>query len=509
LSPDGERIVFAGIGPKEQQLWVRPIDSLEARPLAATNGAILPFWSPDGSSIGFFAGGKLKRVPAAGGPPQVICDNAVPFGAAWAPDGTILYTPSALGPLARVNASGGASKAVTKLDPTEEAHRWPVFLPDGDHFLFLGDAATTENHHVKIGSLKSGVTRDLAQAVSDVRYAPPFVLFVRGGSLLAQRLDAGKLALTGEPRVIAEHMIDDFDNHHHDISTSANGRLVYRAASSEGRLVWVDRHGVVQQEVLPPRRGGLFRLSPSQRFIAFEQLDADGRGDDIWLYDITRGVTSRLTADPASDVEPEWSPDGKSIAFMSMRSGIGDLYIADVNNSAEARLALKSKNGVGPYSWSPDGAWLLLRHDNLTDFDIDLYSLRTGESKPYIATRFLEGEATFSPDGKSVAFFSDASGRPEVYVESFPSHTGRKQVSINGGRLPQWRHDGKELFFVGLDGMMMALDMTSDSATPKELFPFMLAPFQASPDGQRFLIPQLVDDVSKIPLTFVSGALNQ
>ena len=198
---------------------------------------------------------------------------------------------------------------------------------------------------------------------------------MRGGSLLAQRLDLGALALAGEPRVLAEQVITDFSNHHHDFTVSAGGRLVYRSASPDTQLVWVDRSGQAQQTLLGPRRFGVFHLSPSARTVVFEQYDADGRGDDVWLLDVARGVTTRFTNDPASDVAPVWSPDGASIAFMSMRTGLGDLYVADAGG-ANARLLTKD---VAPWSWSPDGAWILLGQDTATDSDLLLYSTRTGE----------------------------------------------------------------------------------------------------------------------------------
>jgi Tol biopolymer transport system component/predicted Ser/Thr protein kinase len=508
LSPDGDRIVFIGAGEKESRLWVRSVDSADAKPLPGTDGAEMPFWSPDGANIGFFAGGKVKRVPAAGGPPQIICDAAAPWGAAWAPDDTIILNRLAIGPLERVPASGGTPKPLTKMLPADEGHRWPVILPDGDHFLFLADASLAENHRLRIGSLKSGEAHDLTQVVSSIGYVAPYALFVRGGSLIAQRLDLSKPALVGEPRVITEHVAQNWDNHHYDFSASANGRLLYRSANPDASLVWVDRAGIRQQVALSPRRIGVFNIAPNHRTVAFEQLDADGRGDDIWLLDGARGVATRFTSNSASEIGPVWSPDGKSLAYGSLQSGLGDAYVADVTNPATAKLLAKAPGGTTPTSWSPDGQWVLLWTTSADDASIELVSTRTGERKPYINTPFLEYDGRFSPDGKWVTYVSAESGQAEVYIEEFPTHAQRRQLSTAGGDYPRWRGDSQELYYMQPGGALMAVDLTAESAAPKALFTTAARAYDLAPDGQRFLLAEPVDDVRATPHTFVSGFFN-
>src|SRR5205823_11450344 len=243
------------------------------------------------------------------GPPQTICAvNGVVAGGAWNRDGVIVFG-SGENPLFRVDAGGGTPRPVTRLGSTEEAHRWPSFLPDGDHFIFLGDAAQTENHHVKIGSLRDGSSRNLFQAVTNAQYVDPgHLLFVRGGVLFAQHFDVKALALTGEPRAIAENVLQDGDNHLREFSAASNGRLLYRAGREERQLTIVDRGGKSVETVGEPRRLGFyFRFSPDQQRVAFVSQDADGRPEDIWMIDRGRGITRRLTFDPASELSPVWS----------------------------------------------------------------------------------------------------------------------------------------------------------------------------------------------------------
>ncbi|HEY8847820.1 MAG TPA: protein kinase, partial [Thermoanaerobaculia bacterium] len=265
LSPDGNSIAFVAHGKSGLSLWIRPIDRNEPRMLPGTQGGRRPFWSPDGRSLGFFGDGKVKRIAVAGGPPQVICDVGGPFGGgAWNRHDVIVFSGADTGPLYRVDAHGGKPQPVTKLGAREEAHRWPQFLPDDEHFIFLGDAARTEDHHIKVGSLGDGSSRDLMQAVTNAIYAEPDqLLFVRDGSLLAQPFNARSLTLDGEPRVVAEHLVEN-GLHHYEFSASANGRLTYRSASPDAQLAWVDRTGKVIETVGEPRRFGTFCISPDQ-----------------------------------------------------------------------------------------------------------------------------------------------------------------------------------------------------------------------------------------------------
>ncbi len=512
MSPDGSAIVFRSFNPKSRSLWVRTLDRMEPRALPDTQGALEPFWSPDGKSIGFFAQGKLKRIAASGGPSQTICDAPMAWGGAWNRNDVILFNSLGVGPLFRVDAHGGTPRRVTTLGPKEEAHRWPVFLPDGDHFVFQGDAWRTEDHHLKVGSLRDGSSHDLIQAVTNAIFVSPGqLLFVRGGALMAQPFDVKTLALTEEARVVAEQVVENDGNHHYEFSASQNGRLIYRSGSPDSQLKWLDRAGRLLAVASEARRIGLtFEIAPDQQRVIVDQNDADGRSDDLWLVDTARGVTTRFTFDPAADYGGLWSSDGSKVAFSSMRGGLGGIYIADAANPSNVRRInppLPTAGDMALGSWSRDGLWLLAEVYLKADTDLWMFPAAGGEGKPYLATPFAESEPALSPDNALIAYVSNESGREEIYVEQFPSHAGRRQVSSAGGNRPRWRGDGKELFFIARGGALMSLDMTSASGLPKVLFQLPGTTYDVTRDGQRILADTPVDDNGGSPLTFVSNWL--
>ena len=504
LSPDGRRVVFVGYTEKRPSLWIRSLDVTTATPLAGTEGARSAFWSPDGKQIGFFAGGKLKRISSDGGPVQIVCDAADPSGGAWTADGTIILSRQTTSAMDRVDATGGTAKPLTKLGPNEEAHRWPFLLPDGEHFLFLADAWRTEDHHLKIGSLKTDAVRELMQAVTNVQYvAPGYLLFVRGGSLMAQPFDWKRLSLGGEAQAIAPQLAVNGPNHHFEFSAADNGRLTFRSASPKSRLTWVDRNGKPQQTVSEPHSFADLAIAPDGKRILFTELDDDGRADDIWLLDLARGSARRITTDPAGDFSPAWSPDGRSMAFASMRSGIGDGFVIDdLDHPANVRTILKATGGCNPTDWTSGGD-ILFDYLHGSDVDVWTFSIKSGQAKPYLATPFVESSAVVSPDGAWMAYQSNESGRAEVFLERYPSHEGRRQISTAGGFTPTWRKDGRELFFVAPGPTVMSAQLTDD-ALPKPLFNLPGNLYRPSADGQRFLIDAPLEDVTKMPVTFVT-----
>ena len=504
LSPDGTAVAFVTWGGSGHSLWLRELAQREARPLPETAGAMYPFWSPDGQSIGFFADGKVKRIAVAGGPPQVICAAASGLGGAWSGDGVILFGDGE-NPLYRVDARGGTPKTVTKLTPGEEGHRWPSFLPDGDHFIYLGDAPRTENHHIKVGSLRDGSSRDLFQGVTNAQFvAPGTIFFVRAGALLAQRFDVKALALAGEPRVLAENVAPSGENHVREFSAASNGRLIYRVARPEAQLTWVDRTGKAIETIGEPRRfGPIFRLSPDQQSLVFATLDLDSRGDDIWMIDRGRPVTSRLTFDPATENSPVWSPDGTKLVFLSMRTGLGDAYLTDVASPANVR---RLADNLQPTSWVGD---LVVGSIGVgSQYDLGVYSFKTGKMEPYVTSPFIEQSPALSPDGRRIAYESNESGRFEVYVEEFPSHARRRQISSGGGADPHWRADGRELYYIARDRSLTAADMTNDKSTPKPLFQIPGDSYEAAADG-RFLVDRPLEDITKQPMTVVTNWLSR
>jgi Tol biopolymer transport system component len=510
VSPDGRLVAFiARSAGGKSSIWLRPLSSAAAAPLAGTDGAIALFWSPNSASIGFFVDGKLKRVEAAGGPPQVLADAEAPFGGAWNRDGVILFGAEQYGPLHRVGATGGTPVLATKLAKHEDSHNWPCFLPDGRHYVFLADASSTPDHSIRMGSLDSFESVKLIpNAVTNVGFAPPdWLLFVRSGTLVAQRLDVKGAKLSGDPIPIGEQIAPSDPQHGFDFSASATGTVVYRSQSYASQLVWFDRAGKRLATVGEPTRYGRFDLSPDERQVAFERLDADLRHENLWLIDVARGSTSRLTSTTSSDYTPRWSPDGKRILYGSARSGFADVYEIAAGGGGSDKLLFHNGLDMNVESWSSDGRFALISViTTATRDDLWLFPLGGGKPTPLATTRFSEVSASFSPDGRWFAYSSDESGRYEVYIQSLTDPGIRARVSTSGGDLPRWRSDGKELFFVG-GGMLQAAAIRTDpkleAEPPKDLFPLRrVGDFTVSRDG-RVLATVPADDTPSSSATVV------
>jgi len=511
ISPDGRLIAFiARTATGKRSVWIRPLGSLQATALAGTEDALQVFWSPDSRSIGFFADGRLKRIEASGGPPQVLAEAPNPEGGTWSKDGVIVFCANQYQPLFRVPAVGGATTPVTKLAAGEDSHIWPSFLPDGRHFVFLGDASITPNHSIRLGSVDSVESEKLlAGAVTSLATAPPdWIFFVRAGALVAQRLDVSAKRLVGDAVPLGEQIASNDAQHGFEFSVSATGALLYRSANPDAQLVWFDRAGKRRSTVGEPARYGRLELSPDEKQVVFERLDADGRHANLWLIDLARGSTSRLTSTVSSDYAPVWSHDGSRLLFGSARAGMGDLFEIGAGGSGEKPI-FHDDHDKNPMDWSPDGRLaLFLSVSSATREDIWIIDLaKGGKAAPLVATRFSETDARFSPDGKWFAYCSDESGRPEIYVQSLTDAANRHQVSVAGGVRPRWRGDGKELFF-GLAGALQSVEIRTDhgfeASQPKELFKGPPAvDYAASNDGQRFLAAVLVDENPFQPPTVV------
>ncbi|MEO8190046.1 MAG: protein kinase [Acidobacteriota bacterium] len=530
LSADGRRLAFlAPNAERRNLLWVRPLNGMAAQPLAGTDGASYPFWSPDGRFLGFFAGGKLKKIDASGGPPQVLCDTQEGRGGTWNREGVILFSPSSRDALLRISSSGGAPAPATELDVSsrEFSHRFPFFLPDGRHFLYLSQAVGIGpggGREVRIGSLDSKERRPLLRVNSNVVFAPSapgaasgHVLFSRERTLFAQPFDAKRLRLSGEAFPVGEQ-VQYFGNLALGVfAASDNGILVYQpgGARSLSQLVWLDRSGK-QLEVLGPPADYLRpRISRDGRRVAMDIRDPTGQAD-IWIYDLSRRVSTRFTSEPADNVFPVWSPDGSRIVFESNRKGSDDLYqkVSSGTGNDEELLVQEGRLLV-PTDWSSDGRFVV---HNLIDsrtkrgWDLGIYSVAEKKSSVFLSTPSSEANGRFSPDVRWLAYTSDESGRYEVYVRPFPGPGGKWQISTAGGGQPVWNPNGKEIFYASADNKMMAVDVKTDSGfeagTARALFELTLKSgtgwkYDVSPDGQRFLANTVMGEVKANPITLV------
>ncbi|HEY4579490.1 MAG TPA: hypothetical protein VIG89_00525, partial [Candidatus Acidoferrales bacterium] len=481
-----------------------------------------PFWSADSRFLAFFAEGRLKKIAVAGGPAQTLVENTgVGVSGTWSGDGVVLFTrsPGASGTIYRVSAAGGEATPVTTLDASrqENAHFWPHFLPDGNHFLYYARSSKLENNAIFVGSLDSQERKLLLNASSNPVYAPPgYLLFNRQGTLMAQSFDAGRLALTGEAVPVAEGVQFNTLNGRAAFAASQNGVLAYRGGggATSRTLVWVSRNGTEQPVAAPVRSYVNPRLSPDGRRVA---VTLEAQEDQIWLYDLARETLTRLTFEGTSNDVPVWTPDGKRITFYSTKEGPQNLFWQMADGTGGLERLTTSDGSEQPRSWSPDGRMLAFtRSGPTTQRDIWVLQLDDRKAQPFLRTRFIEGAAQFSPDGRWLAYLSDESGRPEIYVQPYPGPGGKWQISTEGGTEPVWNRNGRELFYRS-GNRMMAVEVSTQPAfsagKSRMLFErrYLQPPFpqtnpgyDVSPDGQRFL---MVKQGEQAP-TLISVVLN-
>lgn len=521
LSPDGSRLAFVAIGQdRRRMMFVRPLNSINAQPLAGTGDASYPFWSPDGQFIAFFATGKLKKISAGGGPVQVLCDAPSGRGGSWNQEGTILFEPTIRSPLFRVPAGGGTPVQVTTLGQKEGRHRWPAFLPDGRHFLFVNG-----ERDIYAGSLDSKEIRKVIEDGSNAVFVPPDrLLFSRGTALMMQRFDLRNLQTEGDPVALPLAPVANWAAKRLSIfSASRNGMLAFLpAVSATSRIVWYDRNGHEAGSVGDPGIYADAVLSYDGKRIAAVR---GGVGDnDVWLVDVADGHWSRTTFSPGSYGNLTWTRDASALAFMYVTNGIGQVFVKTLHRDDAPAALTHSANYNAPSSFSPDGRYLLFERQMPTT-SWDIYAMTVGGNaaeQPLVSTPYVEGRPRFSPDGKWFAYESDESGRPEIYVRRFPPTGDEWQVSSDGGAYPLWSVDGRELYYIASQNLMVVPiggGERLNPGTPRVLFhvPTQLVNPSlfstgvlgsiiggVTPDGSRFLFRS----TSEERLTSINVVLN-
>jgi serine/threonine protein kinase len=526
ISPDGKSIVFAAVDPLgKRQLWIRRLDSLRPEPLPSTDDGTFPFWSPDSRSIAFFAAGRLKRLDLDAGSALALCDALGGRGGSWGPNDAILFSPGVRGGLQQVSASGGTPSPVTAIEGTPfTSHRWPQILPDGRRFLYLAvqQEQGRDQSAVFLGSLAGGQPKQLFRTSSQAVFSRGHLLFLRDQTLWSQPFDAATATLSGAPAAVARDVMQDPTIWRGIFDANESGVLVYQSGQPGTQLTMYDRQG--HQVGTIGDRAIMFdvNISPDGRSVAIN------RGDpaDIWIYELARGTSLRLTFDLRNETLPVWSPDNRFVAYARIeRNGKAAVMEAPLAGG-EAKALLPVGDDTAS-DWSSDGKYLLLRQGEMAMSAGDIWVAPVGEQAggakphPLMVTPFAEYHAQFSPDDKWVSYVSNESGRDEVYIMPFHpeapvstahSVTSRVRVSIGGGVLPRWRSDGSELFYLAPDLRLMSasIQASGSSISVTKLTPlFGLNPkplgwvYDVMPDGQRFLVNSLGDEGTR-PLVLVT-----
>jgi Tol biopolymer transport system component len=523
VSPDGRMLAFTAEREGQYRLYVRPLSATVARALPGTEGAQYHFWSPDSRSLGFFSGGKLRkiRVTGGGGPPVALCDAPEVKGASWGSQGVIVFAPNFNTPIYRVSEGGGEATPVTALDAgrKDDSHRHPRFLPDGRHFLYLARVSGgSRDSAVVLDSIEGGEEKVLLTSPAAAEYASGHLLFLRAITLMAQPFDPDRFELTGEAFPVAEGVqIPAAATALGVFSASQTGVLAYEPGGLVAgfRLVWRDREGDEVGVLGDEAPYWEVRLSPDGELALVLMSDAGGGSSDAWLYEIARNLRTRLTFTEGEEWMAAWSPDGTSVFFGSSRGSAYDLYRKTVTGAEPEELIYETDRPKVPTSVSPDGRLLLFsEQDPETSWDLWVLPLDEDEARPY---PFLEGPfeevvGMFSPDGRWVAYRSSESGRSEVYVVPFPGPGRKWQVSTEGGLWAEWRDDGREIFYQTIDGYVAAVAVEPRGeglvfGPPRPLFPLEVQEsnfrYSPTPDGQRFLAVEPVGGQTALPITVV------
>jgi len=526
ISPQGDKIAFVAHSGSVKTLWIRLLENNGAQQLDGTQGAMHPFWSADGRYVGFFANGKLNKIAASGGPVAVLADAPSARGGTWSADDLILFSPGFLGPVFKVSAQGGAPAPVTVLDPTKHTtHRWPWFLPDGKHFLFLATSHTSSDpmqNGIYFGSVDSPETHMIIATDAAAQYASGYLLYHANSALVAQPFDpqAGKLSGASVPLV--GNIRYDSGVWRSIFATAQNGLMVYQASSAATmgtRLVWLDRTGKEVSAVTERENLNIdVRLSPDRKLVAFV---AGNPVAGIWTLDLERKTRTRVTFDLQSDAQPSWSPDGKTLVFVyNTPQGGGNLEIRSkaADGSGPETTLVSVAHAYHYPSWSPDGKYLTYLW-GVAEKMVSLWIVPVaGDAKPVAILQPPSAQSNLysyriSPDGHWVAYVSDESGSNELYVTTFPEAKGKWRVSTNGASYPVWSGSGRELFYHDLNDVFFVCSVTLKGSeiavgAPQRLFhaatPGIGLPYDVSADGQRLLV-NLVEEEGSAPLNIVSN----
>jgi Tol biopolymer transport system component len=516
ISPDGTRIAIEAIREGKRRLFVRPLDSEEAVELEGSTDASAHFWSPDGRFIAFFAGGKLKKIPATGGPPEELCDADFEIVGSWGRDGTILFTNFAPPGILRIPEKGGKREIVS---PGRREDRllpgWPHMLPDGRRFLYVvlggqrGDRTREDqvgSRELRVGSLDSNQSRFVTKLDSRVEYAAGHLVFVRDGVLFAQRFDEKKAEVQGEPRVLSESVNYFFGPGTAAFSVS-DDVLVFETARVPSRLVWLDPQGRELGTLGQPSVVKGFRVSPDGKRVAVDVGDQRTGTSDIWVFELERGVSTRLHSDVLDEARPLWSPDGTRIYFRSDQKGPPDIHEMTVGSPGSERPVLELDGVQQPEDVAKDGRTMAFLQDAPFGADVWIVTLQGDRrARPWLKTRFDERNPRFSPDGNWLAYDSDESGSREVYVARTVGAGDKRRVSTAGGSNARWGSDGKALYYVAPDDFIMSVPTVPlprlEIGAPARLFHVEtgIDEYDVLPDGTRFLVRTSLERVRESPI---------
>jgi serine/threonine protein kinase len=517
VSPDGTRLAIEAFSKGRRHLYVRRLDSEEAVELEGSIDATAHFWSPDSRFIAIFADGKLKKIPSSGGQAQDLCDAPFAIVGTWSASGVILFTRLDPPGIYQVADAGGEAVRILAPDPTRHELNllWPEFLPDGRRFLYVSGQSpggTSFFRELRVASLDSKGTSSVGRVESRVEYAAPGdLLHVREGSLFAQPFAIGNASLRGEPRRIASDVYFFFGPAHSVFSVSSNGVLAYQTPRPRSRLVWVDRAGRETGHLGEPVVVRGFRISADGDKVAADVQDMRAGSSDIWVFEPARGVSTRLHSDRTDEILPLWSANGSRVIYRSDRRGPPDIYEIAINVPGSERPLLELPGVQQPEDVSADGQRLaFLQEIATTVWNIWLLPLGSDRKPtPWLPTRFSQTNPRFSPDGRWIAYESDETGDPEIYVALTDGAGEKRRISPAGGRRPRWRHDGKELYYIAPGDSAMAVAVTPgphwQSTAPALLLrsDTEIENWDVAPDGSRFLISTPLEKFRESPLRVI------